>query len=142
MSCCSLLRHLPPALKRLLERLRNAREIVIVCLSLLPYCIVPYLTLPYLFLSLSSPPSKVIIVIHGVGYTSQITAGGLLHYTGLSTEYSPKREGGSPGGWLSFCHPVGLNLRSNRHIKIDDDSSASGRISLEQSGTTSILHKS
>ncbi len=43
-----------------------------------------------------------------VGYT-------LLDYTGLSTKYSPVKKG-VPGGWLSFCHPVGLNLRSSRHI--------------------------
>ena len=39
-----------------------------------------------------------------LGYTSEITAGGLLlDYTGLSTEYSPVRE--TPGG-LAGCHPI------------------------------------
>ena len=56
----------------------------------------------------------VAFAFHIIGYTSQITAGGTgpIHKILAPCVWNDDPEGGS----LSFCHPVGFNLRSIRRI--------------------------
>ena len=99
MSCCSLLRHLPPALERLRKNAKCAKGIVIVALKRIITLPVSFFTLPTFYLSFLGRDSK---------QTDDDTRGGfcLSYYRlylpdhsrgvacnsitpGLSTKYSP-----------------------------------------------------
>ena len=103
MSCCSLLRHLPPALERLSKR----KGIVIVALTNC-YLTVSYITLSFLwpfpfpgrFTTDDDYPVDFGFCLSIVGYTSQIMAGGLaldLHRA-YPQNTRPLHGNGDPGG--------------------------------------------
>ena len=123
MSCCSLLRHLPPALERLSKR----KGIVIVALTNC-YLTVSYITLSFLWpfpFPFLADSQLMMITPWILDFAFQLSAipprswpGGLLSiYTGpIHRILAPCMEMGTLEGSLSLCHPVGFNLRSIRRI--------------------------